>query len=131
MSTDSTKTIEELPAPDDAALDALPEATDEETYSAAVADQKYTFQTWKRAASYREVRPGATPVGFLNKGSNYFYFQRKFNVKAVDKDSTGRQYYSTWWALTDDDKRNKRVWVSCIYFTGGANDMPVNGLPVK
>ena len=90
----------------------------------------FYYNTWKQAPSYREPKAGAKPIGRLKAGHNYFYYQRKFNVKAEDSDSQGK-YWSTWWALTDDDSGNTNVWVSCIYFKGGANDQPVEGLPVQ
>ena len=90
----------------------------------ASAGARYWYTTWKQAPSYREPKVGAKPVGRLKAGRNYFYGQRRFNVKAVDG-----PYWSYWWALTDDDSHNKKVWVSCIYIKGGANDQPVKGLP--
>ena len=95
-----------------------------EAYSSAPPNV-YWYTTWKEAPSYKEPKIGARPVGRLKAGRNYFYLQRKFPVPAVDG-----TYKSYWWALTDDDSRNKKVWVSCIYFKGGANNQPVKGLPI-
>jgi hypothetical protein len=111
-------------------MDAAEEASFSESTHASVPPGVLWYNTWKQAASYRKPAVGARPLGILKAGHNYFYGQKDWGVRAIDSDSTGRKYTSTWWALTDDDRGNTKVWVSCIYFTGGANDQPVKGLPV-
>jgi hypothetical protein len=36
---------------------------------------------------------------------------------------------NTWWAKTDDDSGNKKVWVSATVFTVGGQNEPIPGLP--
>ncbi|MGW1379692.1 hypothetical protein ACWD6P_36245 [Streptomyces sp. NPDC002446] len=80
------------------------------------------FITWKDTASYRE--PGGNPVGLLRAGRNGFYGQKNFSEARV----TDGEYTSTWWAQTNDHSGNRQVWVNTIYFKGGENDQPVEGL---
>jgi hypothetical protein len=126
MSTDSVDAIDT-----DAAVilpldDEEHEAFVAELYAGATPPGVHWYTTWKEAQSYKEPAVGARPVGRLKAGHNYFYSQRKFSEKAQDG-----AYWSFWWALTDDDSRNKKVWVSCIYVKGGANNQPVKGLPIN
>lgn len=38
-------------------------------------------------------------------------------------------YYNHYWARTDDDSGNKRVWLPVVWISGGVNDGPIPGLP--
>ncbi|MFI0979936.1 hypothetical protein ACH4SP_23395 [Streptomyces sp. NPDC021093] len=84
---------------------------------------KYYFNTWRNAVSekYRDV---SHPMGNLWAGNNYFYCQAK--GQAV---YDGANNHNDWWALTDDDNGNKRVWVSATAFSKGGPWEPIPGLP--
>nr|WP_245694181.1 serine/threonine-protein kinase [Streptomyces abyssalis] len=84
--------------------------------------EKFDCTVWKAATSYNAQHK---PVGRLNAGTNYFFCQAKLR----HRETSGR-WTNVWWAKTDDDSGNKRVFVSDVYIKGGDNDKPVPGLPV-
>lgn len=90
---------------------------------------KYNCRVWKTAPSYRCTTTDQTdscdgqPVGRLKAGTNYFFCQTLGGYY-----SDGR-YYNHYWAQTDDDSGNRRVWISVVYISGGVNDGRIPGLP--
>ena len=82
---------------------------------------KFGCSVWKTATSYNAAHK---PVGKLNAGSNYFFCQKKLS----HRETSGR-WTNVWWAKTDDDSGNAKVFVSVVYIRGGNNDRPVPGLP--
>ncbi|GGO41835.1 hypothetical protein GCM10012287_01360 [Streptomyces daqingensis] len=82
---------------------------------------KFDCSVWKKATSFNSAHK---PVGELNAGANYFFCQKKLN----HRETSGR-WTNVWWAKTDDDSGNRKVWVSVVYIRGGHNDGPVPGLP--
>lgn len=84
---------------------------------------KYYFNTWRNAVS-QKYADLSHPMGNLWAGSNYFYCQKK--GQAV---YDGANNHNNWWALTDDDSGNKKVWVSATAFSKGGPWEPIPGLP--
>ncbi|WP_417801320.1 protein kinase domain-containing protein [Streptomyces ovatisporus] len=83
---------------------------------------RFDCSVWKKATSFNSAH---RPVGELNAGINYFFCQKKL----AHRETAGR-WTNIWWAKTDDDSGNRKVWVSVVYIRGGGNDEPVPGLPV-
>jgi eukaryotic-like serine/threonine-protein kinase len=88
----------------------------------AIGGGKYDCEVWRTAHSYDGNH---NPKGVLNAGTNYFFCQAKLGFR-----ETYGRYTNIWWAKTDDDSGNPKVYVSDVYLKGGANDQPVPGLPV-
>jgi len=82
---------------------------------------KFDCSVWKTATSYNGAHK---PVGKLNAGTNYFFCQKKL----AHRETSGR-WTNVWWAKTDDDSGNAKVFVSVVYIRGGNNNEPVPGLP--
>lgn len=128
---DNTETATSMTLPTDAEENELLETTQEQRLSGFVPPQGVTWKTtWRNAPSYRDPQKSQKPLGILREGKNYFYSQRDLGVRVTVRDAVNT-YTNTWWALTDDDSGNTKVWVSCVYIVGGDNDEPVPGLPTK
>lgn len=95
------------------------------------AASKYYYNTWTTANSYHWVGNGhphwMKTGGKLFAGRNYFYCQFNWGENQRYTDKWGNT--NTWWAKTDDDSGNKKVWVSATVFTVGGQNEPIPGLP--
>ncbi|WP_461124507.1 hypothetical protein [Saccharothrix stipae] len=78
---------------------------------------------WKRNAPTYCLPDVKKQWGSMSGGNEYFYCQKK-----TDKKVTVGQYWNNWWALTDDDSGNVRVWLNVVYISGGNNGEPVPNL---
>jgi hypothetical protein len=91
---------------------------------------KYNCHVWKTAPSYWCTTTQETDsctgqrVGWLYAGTNYFYCQT-WGSRYADSG-----YYNHYWALTDDDSGNSRIWVPVVYISGGVNNGAIPGLPL-
>ncbi|WP_030661032.1 serine/threonine-protein kinase [Streptomyces cellulosae] len=83
---------------------------------------RFNCEVSRTAKSYTA---SGTEAGILNAGTNYFYCQQNLGRR-----ETYGQWTNVWWAKTDDDSGNTKVYVSDVYLKGGDNDAPVPGLPV-
>lgn len=97
--------------------------------AAPAAASKYYYNTWITADSYSWVgngHPHWLPTGGkLFAGRNYFYCQNDWGQRYTDKWGNT----NTWWAQTDDDSGNRKVWVSATVFTVGGQNERIPGLP--
>jgi hypothetical protein len=65
-------------------------------------------------------------VGILNTGTNHCYRRQDLGRRETYGGCT-----NVWWARTDDDSGSTDVRVSDVYVSGGDNDGPVPGLPLR
>jgi len=65
--------------------------------------------------------------GYLYVGWNYVFCQKQ--GPQINEWISGKNYYNTWFLLTDDDSHHQGVWVSAIHFRGGGNNEPIPGVP--
>ncbi|QKW37307.1 hypothetical protein HUT06_27570 [Actinomadura sp. NAK00032] len=97
--------------------------------AAPAAASKYYYNTWITADSYHWVGNGHPhwwkTGGKLFAGRNYFYCQNDWGIRHTDKYGNT----NTWWAQTDDDSGNRKVWVSATVFTVGGQNERIPGLP--
>ncbi|MFE0250271.1 hypothetical protein [Streptomyces sp. NPDC059010] len=90
---------------------------------------KYNCHVWKTASTWWCTTTDQTdscdgiPAGILRRGTSYFYCQ------IWGHDFRYGSYYNHYWARTDDDSGNKRVWLPVVWISGGVNDGPIPGLP--
>ncbi|MEV0553877.1 MULTISPECIES: hypothetical protein [unclassified Streptomyces] len=90
---------------------------------------KYNCNVWKTASTWWCTTTDVTdscdgvPAGILRAGTNYFYCQ------IWGHNFSSGPYYNHWWALTDDDSGNSRVWLPVVWISGGVNDGKIPGLP--
>jgi hypothetical protein len=80
---------------------------------------------WKKQAPTYCLPNIKDQWGWMSGGTEYFYCQKDWKIRWQDG-----KYWNTWWALTDDDKGNKGVWMSVVYISEGANGKPVPKLRV-
>ena len=91
---------------------------------------KYNCNVWKTASTWWCTTTDQTdscngvPAGILRAGTNYFYCQQWGHEYRYGS------YYNHYWAQTDDDSGNKRVWLPVVYISGGVNDGRIPGLPL-
>ncbi|MEU3854426.1 hypothetical protein [Streptomyces sp. NPDC029554] len=91
---------------------------------------KYNCNVWKTASTWWCTTTDQTdscngiPAGILRAGTNYFYCQQWGHEYRYGS------YYNHYWARTDDDSGNKRVWLPVVYISGGVNDGRIPGLPL-
>ncbi|NEA86667.1 hypothetical protein G3I38_17910 [Streptomyces sp. SID7958] len=89
---------------------------------------KYNCHVWKTASTWPCTTTQRTDsctgdsAGILYAGTNYFYCQTRGHEFRYGS------YYNYYWAMTDDDSGNKRVWLPVVWISGGVNNGPIPGL---